>query len=78
MASEKHDNKVYEKQQPCCVFCGATVGDKSERTYNIVSVIYDCPKCCMNYCNQCSYEKEVNGSMFQMCLRCNSKLEKIT
>jgi hypothetical protein len=60
-----------------CHFCGATVTEISERTDEIVSSIFDCPKCCLNYCDQCSYTKEINGKEVQLCLRCDSKLDKV-
>jgi hypothetical protein len=60
-----------------CHFCGATVGQISDRTEEKVSAIYDCPKCKVNYCDQCSYGKNVNGKLVQFCLRCESKIEKV-
>lgn len=69
------ETKIYIPQ---CNFCGARVGEISEETGKIITVIYDCPKCRMNYCNECSYEKEINGEMVQLCLRCDSKLDKLS
>ena len=60
-----------------CHFCGARVTEISERTEEKVSSIFDCPKCCLNYCDQCSYSKEINGEEVQLCLRCDSKLDKV-
>ena len=60
-----------------CHFCGATVGQKSDRTEEKVSAIYDCPKCKVNYCDQCSYGNDVDGKLAQFCLRCESKIEKV-
>ncbi len=60
-----------------CIFCGSTVGQISDRTDERVSAIYDCSKCMLNYCDQCSYEKEIDGKRVQFCLRCNSKLERV-
>jgi hypothetical protein len=60
-----------------CNFCGATVGQISDRTEEKVSAIYDCPKCKVNYCDQCSYGKNGNGKLVQFCLRCESKIEKV-
>lgn len=61
---------------PQCNFCGASVGEISERTKEQVNAIYDCPKCGVNYCDQCSYENEIDGESVQLCLRCDSKLDK--
>lgn len=69
--SRDSDFKAY------CHFCGATVGQISDRTEEKVSSIYDCPKCRLNYCDQCSYGKEVDGKPSQFCLRCESKIEKV-
>jgi uncharacterized paraquat-inducible protein A len=69
--SRNSDFKAY------CHFCGATVGQLSDLTEEKVSAIYDCPKCRVNYCDQCSYEKEVDGKLAQFCLRCESKIEKV-
>ncbi|MFH0725187.1 MAG: hypothetical protein V2B19_02345 [Pseudomonadota bacterium] len=69
--SRNSDFKAY------CFFCGATVGQLSDRTEEKVSAIYDCPKCRVNYCDQCSYEKEADGELAQFCLRCESKIEKV-
>ncbi len=54
------------------------VGELSDRTEEQVNAVYDCPKCRLNYCNQCSYEKEIDGQLVQLCLRCDSKIEKVT
>ncbi|MBI4535477.1 MAG: hypothetical protein HY708_04305 [Ignavibacteriae bacterium] len=59
-----------------CNYCGATVGEISERTEERVHAVYDCPKCKVNYCDQCSYFSE--EGRVQRCLRCESKLEKVT
>ena len=69
--SHKNQFKVY------CHFCGSTVGQISERTENLVNAIYDCEKCNVNYCDQCSYEEEIDGHMAQFCLRCESRIEKV-
>jgi len=60
-----------------CLFCGAKVGQISERTDKKVTAVYYCPKCWRNYCDQCSYSKEINGNRIQLCLRCDFELEKI-
>jgi len=60
-----------------CVFCGSTVGQISGRTEERVTAIYDCPKCRMNYCDQCSYGKDIEGKSVQFCLRCDSPIEKV-
>lgn len=60
-----------------CMFCGSTVGQISEQTEKCVNAVYDCPKCKMNYCDQCSYEQEIDGQKVQVCLRCESQLEQV-
>ncbi len=60
-----------------CIFCGSTVGQISDRTEERVTAIYDCPKCKMNYCDQCSYVKEIDEHPVQFCLRCDSQIEKV-
>ena len=60
-----------------CIFCGSTIGQTSDRTGEDVTAIYDCLKCKSNYCDQCSYEKEVNKKSVQFFLRCNSEIEKV-
>jgi len=61
---------------PSCHFCGASIGDMSQRTNKKTRAIYDCKKCCAYYCDQCSYSKE-NALEVQLCLRCDSRIEKI-
>ncbi len=61
-----------------CHFCGSTVGQISERTGEYANTIYDCEKCNANYCDQCSYGKEIKGQLVQFCLRCESQIEKVT
>ena len=56
-----------------CNFCGATVGQISQRTEEKTNTIYDCPKCNRYYCDQCSYSKDG----IQFCLRCDSKMKKV-
>ena len=60
-----------------CHYCGSTVGQTSERTEKSVQAVYDCGKCNVNYCDQCSYEKEIDGKLVQLCLRCDSQIEKV-
>lgn len=60
-----------------CAFCGSTVGQISDRTEELVTGVYDCLKCETNYCDQCSYGKEIDGKTVQYCLRCNSQIEKV-
>jgi hypothetical protein len=60
-----------------CHYCGATVGQISDRTEEKVNAIYDCSKCKANYCDQCSYRKEMDGKLVQFCLRCESTIEKV-
>ena len=61
-----------------CHYCGSTVGEISQRTEEFVNAMYDCEKCNVNYCDQCSYEKNIDGHVKQFCLRCESEIEKIT
>jgi len=56
-----------------CIFCGSTVGQESDRTGGIVEAVYDCPKCKLNYCGECSFR---DGDK-QRCLRCTSVMYKI-
>jgi hypothetical protein len=60
-----------------CLFCGAKVGEKSERTDRRVVAIYYCPRCSSNYCDQCSYDKTVKGEKLRFCLRCDTQLETV-
>ena len=64
-----------ENIQAYCHFCGSTVGQISEGTDEKVHSIYDCPKCRVNYCDQCSYFNKED--QVQRCLRCESKMEKV-
>ncbi len=82
----KKDSSVYREKsvdssnipmKAYCIFCGSTVGQISERTEGLVNAVYDCPKCRLNYCDQCSYEKIINGHAVQLCLRCDSRLDKV-
>ncbi|MCI5116973.1 MAG: hypothetical protein D3913_03225 [Candidatus Electrothrix sp. LOE1_4_5] len=74
----KQKNASYDKPiKASCHFCGATVGETSERTEEPVTSMYVCEKCKMNYCDQCSYEKKVDGRVKQFCLRCESEIEKL-
>ena len=63
-----------EKFESQCYFCGCQIGEISERTDEIVNKIYYCPKCEVDYCDQCSYEYEKKNKLLQVCLRCNSEL----
>lgn len=66
-----------EKNDIYCSFCGTSIGGISERTFEKVKALYYCPECIMNYCNECSYEKKVNGESKQFCLRCDSNLDLV-
>ena len=66
-----------EKFKSQCMFCGAQVGEISQRTDELVYKIYYCSKCMKNYCDQCSYEEKIDGELVQLCLRCDSKLNEI-
>jgi hypothetical protein len=63
--------------KPYCISCGSTVGQTSGRTMGKVKALYDCPKCRVSYCDQCSYEQTVDGEQVQQCLDCGGKLEKV-
>ncbi|MCW5202446.1 MAG: hypothetical protein QTN59_01650 [Candidatus Electrothrix communis] len=67
------DNQI----KASCHYCGATVGESSQRTEETVTAMYDCEKCNVNYCDQCSYEKVIDGHAKQFCLRCESEIEKL-
>ncbi len=78
MKKKKQETSSHENLlKAFCNFCGSTVGQISERTENRVNAVYDCPKCNVNYCDQCSYEKEIDGKSVQLCLRCDSQIEKV-
>ena len=62
---------------PCCHFCGGKVGEISDRTDELISSLYDCAKCNLNYCNQCSYETVEKNRTIQKCLRCDNVVEKV-
>jgi hypothetical protein len=79
MARKKKQGISQDKPfQPYCHYCGASVGETSDRTQEQIYAVYDCLKCRSNYCHQCSYGKEINGKLIQMCLCCDSKLDKVT
>lgn len=61
-----------------CHYCGSTVEEKSQRTEELITAMYDCEKCNVNYCDQCSCEKEIDGHVKQFCLRCENEIEKLT
>ena len=70
-------SKTLNKEtKPSCNFCGAEAGEISQRTEQKVTAIYDCEKCCKNYCSQCRYFKEKEPEI-QLCLQCDSKLWKL-
>jgi hypothetical protein len=60
-----------------CIFCGSTVGQISDRTENRVNAVFYCSRCRANYCDQCSYEKEIDGVLVPLCLRCDSQMERV-
>lgn len=51
---------------------------KTKEHPTMMYAIFDCPKCKVNYCDQCSYEDEEKGHAVQKCLRCDSELDKVT
>ncbi|MCP5016561.1 MAG: hypothetical protein GY938_15045 [Ketobacter sp.] len=58
-----------------CSFCGANVGDASDRTGELTKAMYYCEGCWRNYCDQCSYTKKADGTPH--CMRCESELERL-
>ncbi|MDQ6962846.1 MAG: hypothetical protein Q9M28_10045 [Mariprofundaceae bacterium] len=66
-----------EQVEIYCNYCGATVGEISGRTEEKVNAVYDCSRCRVSYCDQCSYGKDVDGKRVQFCLLCDSKIEKV-
>jgi hypothetical protein len=79
MARKKKQSISRDRPDPAsCNYCGASVGEISDRTDERVEAVYDCLKCKVNYCDQCSYEKEVDGQLVQRYLRCESIIEKVT
>lgn len=78
MKNKKQGTSSYDNSfKAYCHYCGSTVGQISDRTENRVNAAYDCPKCMVTYCDQCSYEKDIDGRLEQLCLRCDSQMEKI-
>lgn len=67
-----------EKHEPYCYFCGSKIGQISERTDEMVNSIFDCEKCNVNYCDQCSYETIENDVKVQKCIRCGNIIEKVS
>ncbi len=59
-----------------CFFCGSTLGQISQATEHLVNAIYYCKKCRVDYCDQCSYEKQINGKSKQLCSRCDTVLKR--
>jgi len=72
---KKANNLKPKKIMAYCHFCGSTVGQISEGTGEEVHAIYDCRKCRVNYCDQCSYFSEKD--QIQRCLRCESRIEEV-
>jgi hypothetical protein len=66
-----------DKPVTWCMFCGAAVNAISERTGEKATAMFYCEQCCKNYCDQCSYEKMINGEPMQYCLRCETELERL-
>lgn len=72
--SKKITTKVRANNRKAyCHFCGSTVGQRSDRTEEIIEAIYDCSKCRVNYCSECTY----NDGDKQRCLRCESVVDKV-
>jgi hypothetical protein len=70
-------NNNKKKIKAYCNYCGSTVGEISQRTESIIKTVFDCEKCGVNYCDQCSYEEEIDGQVKQICIRCDSEMEKL-
>ncbi len=68
---------MVEGRKASCSYCGACVGEESQRTGKVATAIFDCPECKANYCDQCSYHREQEPSV-QKCIRCESVIEKVT
>lgn len=71
---------MIDRNKAHCHFCGSTVGQNSDRTEELVHAVYDCPKCNVNYCDQCSasqYGEDENDADIRICLRCNGEIEKV-
>lgn len=77
MSKKKQETASTNTLKAYCIFCGSTVGQISDRTEECVTAIYDCPKCRVNYCDQCSYGKDIDGRSVQFCLRCDNQIEKV-
>ena len=74
MAKRTTPNTRAIPSKPHCHFCGSTVGEISDPTEGIVNAVYDCLKCRVNYCSECTYE---DGDK-QRCRRCDSVVDKLT
>ena len=44
-----------------CIFFDSTICRISYRAEKRVNAIYDCPRCKLNYCDRCSYERQRRG-----------------
>jgi len=66
-----------KQSQTYCQYCGSTIGEISQRTEELIIAMYDCEKCKVNYCDQCSYPNDIDGQIKQFCLRCESEIEKV-
>lgn len=77
MNKKKNNSSPGNKIKAYCQYCGSTVGEISDRTEELITSIYECKKCDENYCDQCSYEKNIDKHVKQFCLRCESEIEKI-
>lgn len=67
------------KKDPHCLFCGAHVGEISEAGENIlVRAIYYCEKCQYQYCTSCSDTTVLGTEAEAACVRCDSKMKRIS
>ncbi len=79
MKKNKQDNSSDDDSfKAYCHYCRSTAGQISECAEKSVKAVYDCEKCNVNHCDQCSYEKEIDGKLAQFCLRCDGRIEKAT
>jgi len=62
-------------QSTWCSFCGAAVGEISERTGMEAEAMYECPRCMGNYCDQCSGTKD-RPKGTAICLACHSEMKR--
>lgn len=71
--------KTTRKKCPHCFFCGAHVGEISEAGENqLVRAIYYCETCQYQYCTSCCDTTVLGTEAEAVCVRCDSKMRKIS